>query len=232
MQKNILLVGANSTVAKKLTEEIKRRGDTPLAVSRHREEIAEDVAYYPADILDFNTPLPDIPVDLDGIVYFPGSLKLQPFNLMDIKQFREDMEVNFFGAVRAVQHYSKQLNKNSQTSIVFISTVAAGIGIPHHTSIASAKSAVEGFAKSLAAELSPKVRVNVVAPSLTKTHLSEKIICSEEKEETFANRHPLHMIGMPEDISSAIYFLLSEESKFITGQILRVDGGYSTLRVS
>jgi NAD(P)-dependent dehydrogenase (short-subunit alcohol dehydrogenase family) len=103
--------------------------------------------------------------------------------------------------------------------------------MPYHTSIASAKGAIEGLVRSLAAEYAPSIRFNAIAPSLTETNLSETLLNTEAKRESSANRHPLKRIGQPEDIASAACFLLSTEASWITGQVLAVDGGMSSLRM-
>ena len=124
------------------------------------------------------------------------------------------------------------LDSSEQSSIVVFGSIAATMGIPFHTSVAASKGAIEGFAKALAAEYAPKIRVNVVAPSLTNTPLANKFINSESKQEKSAARHPSKRLGKPEDIANMATFLLSEKSSWITGQIFHVDGGMSTLLVN
>jgi NAD(P)-dependent dehydrogenase (short-subunit alcohol dehydrogenase family) len=111
------------------------------------------------------------------------------------------------------------------------STVAVQTGMTYHSSVAMAKGAVEGLTKSLAAELAPKVRVNAIAPSITNTPLAEKLLSTEEKRNASAKRHPLNKIGSPQEIANAVTFLLSDESSWITGQILKVDGGISSIKM-
>ena len=113
---------------------------------------------------------------------------------------------------------------------MLFSTVAATQGFPNHSVIAAAKGAVEGFARSLAAEWSPEVRVNCVAPSLTRTPLAEPLLCSEQMERSIAQLHPLGRLGEPEDAAALAAFLLSPDSGWITGQIVGVDGGRGALR--
>jgi NAD(P)-dependent dehydrogenase (short-subunit alcohol dehydrogenase family) len=114
---------------------------------------------------------------------------------------------------------------------VFISTVAVAQGMNFHTSISMAKGAVEGLTLALAAELAPTIRVNAVAPSLTASPLADKLINSPEKLEASGKRHPLRRVGQPEDIAHAIHFLLGDQSSWITGQVLGVDGGMSSIRM-
>ena len=147
-------------------------------------------------------------------------------------QYRTEMEINYFGAIKALKLCLKGLKKSSHTpSVLFFSTVAVSQGMPFHSSIASAKGAVEGLTRSLAAELAPRIRVNCVAPSLTDTPLAQSILSSPERVEASANRHPLKRVGSPNDIAEMCNFLLSEKAAWISGQVIAVDGGLSTLRV-
>ena len=148
------------------------------------------------------------------------------------EEFLEEYKINALGAVSVVQRYLQNLkNAPPSPSIVFMSTVAVAQGMNFHTSISMAKGAIEGLTLALAAELAPTIRVNAVAPSLTASPLSEKLINSPEKLEASDKRHPMRRIGQPEDIAHAIQFLLSDQSSWMTGQILHVDGGMSTIRM-
>ena len=144
----------------------------------------------------------------------------------------KDLEINFMGMIRCIHGILPKLSASETPSVVLFSTVAVKVGMPFHTSIAAAKGAVEGFAKSLAAEYAPKLRVNVIAPSLTDTPLAGKLLSSDEKKEKMGQRHPLKRVGTTEDIASTAAFLLKDDSSWITGQILGVDGGMSTLNVN
>jgi len=135
------------------------------------------------------------------------------------------------GAVAFVQNYLAQLKLSDKGSIVFFSSVAAKNGMPFHTSIAMAKSAIEGLTLSLAAELAPKIRVNAIAPSLTNTPLANRFTDTSEKIDASQKRNPMKKIGTPSELAEAIYFLLTEKSSWITGQILAVDGGMGTLKL-
>jgi NAD(P)-dependent dehydrogenase (short-subunit alcohol dehydrogenase family) len=180
------------------------------------------------DTLD-TTKLPDI---IHGFVYCPGSINLRPFRGLKIETFEADMQINFISMVKVIQSILPNLNAAEQSSIVLFSSVAASMGMPFHTSVAAAKGAIEGFAKALAAEYAPKIRVNVIAPSLTDTPLAEKFLSNDEKKEKSALRHPLKRVGTTEDMAQMASFLLSEKSSWISGQIFHVDGGMSTLLVN
>jgi NAD(P)-dependent dehydrogenase (short-subunit alcohol dehydrogenase family) len=139
------------------------------------------------------------------------------------------MHINFFSMVKVLQTVLPQLSASAQASIVLFSSVAASMGMPFHTSVAAAKGAVEGFAKALAAEYAPKFRVNVIAPSLTDTPLADKFLNNDDKKEKSSLRHPLKRYGESQDLANMAIFLLSENSSWMSGQVLHVDGGMSTL---
>lgn len=179
-----------------------------------------------ADSLD-EAQLPDV---LHGFVYLPGSINLKPFKMLSVDTFREDMDINFFGMVSVLKTIIHRMDEGS--SIVFFSTVAVETGMPFHTSVAAAKGALEGFTKALAAEYAPKIRVNCIAPSLVDTPLAKRLLNNDRKREMMAERHPLKRFGKPEDIANLATFLLGEKSSWITGQIIGVDGGISTLNIS
>ncbi|HQW69500.1 MAG TPA: SDR family oxidoreductase, partial [Flavobacterium sp.] len=146
--------------------------------------------------------------------------------------FEQDLQINFISLVKVIQTILPNLTASNQSSIVLFSSVAASMGMPFHTSVAAAKGAIEGFAKALAAEYAPKIRVNVIAPSLTDTPLAEKFLSNDEKKEKSAQRHPLKRVGTSDDMAQMASFLLSEKSSWISGQIFHVDGGMSTLLVN
>ena len=167
------------------------------------------------------------------MVYWPGSINLKPFNRLTANDFLNDYNQNVLGAVNIIQKLLPNLKRVNNASIILFSTVAAKIGMPYHASIAAAKGAIEGLAKSLAAEFaSAKIRVNVIAPSLTDTPLATVLLNTEEKREASAKRHPLQRIGNPDEMAKLVSFLLSDDSSWITGQIIGVDGGLSSIKTS
>ncbi len=178
-------------------------------------------------------PLPEPPESVQAAVYCPGSITLRSFRSLSVADFRQDLEVNLLGAVRFLQTLQPRLvgHDGRPASVVLFSTVAVAQGMPMHASIAAAKGAVEGLVRSLAAEWAPKVRVNAIAPALTDTPLAARLLSSPEKREAMAARYPLKRIGTAADAAAVARFLLSDESGWMTGQVLGLDGGLSTLKV-
>jgi NAD(P)-dependent dehydrogenase (short-subunit alcohol dehydrogenase family) len=146
------------------------------------------------------------------------------------EDFLADFKVNHIGAVKVIQQSLKALKKSENASIVLFSTVAVQTGLSFHSSVASAKGAIEGLGKALAAELAPTIRVNVIAPSLTDTPLAERLLSSDDKKKANADRHPLKSIGTAEDMANTARFLLGDDSRWMTGQVIAVDGGMGSLR--
>ncbi|MDP1801762.1 MAG: SDR family oxidoreductase [Bacteroidota bacterium] len=228
MSKIFLFAGASSAIAKQSALLLKDKGHKVIGISTKEVNAFYD-EFYKVEKYDFET-FPKIDSHLDGIVYFPGTINLKPFSRLTASEFINDFQINSFGAVAFAQAYLSNLKKSPCGSIVFLSSVAARIGLPFHTSIAMAKGGVEGFAKALAAELAPSIRVNCVAPSLVNTPLGDKFINTPEKMEQMQQRNPLRQVGNPLDVANAITFLLSEESAWVSGQVFSIDGGMSTIK--
>ena len=223
--KNIVIIGGNSGIGKAVAEQAEASGANLFLYSRNGE------GNHQIDITDETSELQDLPEVIDGLVYCPGSINLKPFHRISMDDFKNEMDVNFFGAVKTLQACMKNLKKSGQASVVLYSTVAVQTGMGFHAGIASAKGAVEGLVRSLAAEWAPNnIRVNAIAPSLTDTPLAKQLVSTDEKRAASDKRHPLGRIGTPADIASATVFLLDEKSSWMTGQILHVDGGMSNLK--
>lgn len=170
---------------------------------------------------------------LAGLVYAVGTINLRPLGRLTRADAENDFRINALGAFSAVQAAAAALKAGAGEAgagIVLFSTVAAAQGFPAHASVAMAKGAVEGLGLSLAAELAPQIRVNVVAPSLTRTPLAAAITGNETLAQGIAAMHALQRLGRPEDIGSLAAFLVSDEAAWITGQVIGVDGGRATLR--
>jgi len=231
MRKNILLIGGSHGIGFEIALKIYDQHNIYIA-SRTSENLGNlEVTYISYDAIKDEIDTTMLPERIDGFVYCPGSITLKPFNALKPNDFLEDMQINFMALVKIVRSILPNLKNSDQASLIFFSSVAVKVGMPFHTSIAAAKGAIEGFAKALAAEYAPKFRVNVIAPSLTNTPLAKRLLSTEKKVELMNDRNPMKRIGQAEDIANIANFLLSDNSSWITGQTIGVDGGMSTLNL-
>ena len=230
MSRTYALIGGNTGIGYALAQRLLKSGHTVHAAARKPESLA--ALGIPVQPFDAAAPGSLVwPERLDGLVYFPGTIQLKPFHRLTAEDFQKDFQVNLLGAVAALQSALPALKASGNASVVLFSTVAVAQGMPMHASIASAKGAVEGLTRSLAAEWAPVIRVNAIAPSLTDTPLASALLNSDLKKEASAKRHPLQRIGSPEEFSEIVEFLLSDAARFMSGQIVHVDGGLSSLKL-
>lgn len=232
MGKHYLIVGASSGIGLQLTNDLLAQGHQVTALSRSEGNWTktEQINFIAYDIHQ-PTPITFSSDTFDGFVYCPGSINLKPFHRLKKADFQADLDINVLGAVEILQQALPYLKKAEKAAIVFFSTVAVSQGMGFHASIAMAKGAVEGLTRSLAAELAPNIRVNCIAPSIVNTPLANKLLSTPEKIEASAKRHPLASVGNPEDIAGMASFLLSDASQWMTGQILHIDGGLSSIKM-
>ena len=229
-----VIAGGSGGIGLEIARQLAPRAAQVQIWSRTPGELEQDhVVRHVACDFTADDPLPDAPDQVHGAVYCPGSITLRSFRSLTAADFRQDLEINLLGAVRFLQVIQPRLAgaEGRPASVVLFSTVAVAQGMPMHASIAAAKGAIEGLARSLAAERAPKVRVNVIAPALTDTPLASRLLSSPEKREAMAARYPLKRIGTAADAAALARFLLSNDSGWITGQVLHADGGLSALRV-
>ncbi len=233
-RKNIFVVGGSSGIGLELVKKINDDRHAIFVGSRTGESLADfpQVRHLKLDVTEAFLNLEGLPEILHGLVYCPGTIVLKPFQRLTSDEFLTDFEVNLLGAVKVIQNCMPRLKKSPDgASIILFSTVAVKTGMPFHASVASAKGAVEGLTRSLAAEFAPRIRVNAIAPSLTDTPLAKSLLSSEDRQKASAERHPLKRIGSPQEIAGLARHLLSDEGSWITGQIFHIDGGMSSLRV-
>ncbi|MEQ8904489.1 SDR family oxidoreductase [Ekhidna sp.] len=231
MSKNYVIVGGSSGIGYELTKQLSKAGHSVTVLSRSKGELdsLSNVNHVVYDVTSDDGPNLDLET-IDGFAYCPGTINLKPFHGLKLKDFQEDFEINVKGAIKTLQPIVNQLKKNGNASIVFFSTVAVQQGMPFHSSVATSKGAIEGLTRTLAAELASSVRVNCIAPSITDTPLAKRILSSDEKKESSGKRHALNRVGTAEEVAKMATFLLSDESSWMTGQIIGLDGGMSAIR--
>ncbi len=226
--KTVIIIGGSKGIGRAILEKM-LPDNKVINISRSDPGIEhENLEHHSADVL--KDELPDVE-SVDSLVYCPGSINLKPVSSLKEEDFQQDFSINVLGAVKTIKKYYRVLRKSEIASIVLFSTVAVGQGMPFHSSVASAKGAVEGLTRSLAAEFAPKVRVNCVAPSLTDTDLAANLLRNEKMIENAKSRHPLQIILEPEDIAEMACYLIDKRARGITGQVIGVDAGLSKLKL-
>lgn len=226
--KTIVIIGGSKGIGKAITQN-ELANNKVINISRTEPEFEHpNLTHYSCDIL--KDELPELN-RVDVLIYCPGSINLKPFTRLKIEDFKTDYEINFIGAVKTIQKYLPLLKKASFPAVLLFSTVAAKFGMPFHASIASAKSAIEGLVKSLAAEFSPAIRVNAIAPTITETSLAAKLLRNESMKEQMIERHPLKKYLTPNEIAELASFLISEKAASMSGQIFEMDCGITTFRI-
>jgi len=235
MSEKYLIFGATGSVGSSLAEQLKNSGNDIHLVARNENEvkaIAEklDCSYTVANVLEdeFIEKVKSDINDIKGVAYCVGSIDLKPLRMVTEADMNKCMKLNLYSAIEAIKGYQESLKKN-KGSVVLFSTVAAQRGFTNHTIIASAKAAVEGLTVTLAAEFAPHIRVNCIAPSLSKSKIAEPMLKNPAIAEGIAKAHPLKRLGEGKDSAALAKFLITEESSWITGQIIAVDGGRSKL---
>lgn len=230
---NYLIIGASSGIGQAIALQLAEAGHQVFG-SFNKKEIHPEhpsLKYFRLNVLDEGISLDFLPETISGLVYSPGSIHLRSFERIKSTDFIDDFQLQVIGAVKILQAVLPKMKKSEHASIVLFSTVAVQTGLPFHTMVSASKGAIEGLTKALAAEYAPKIRVNCIAPSITDTPLANPFLNTEQKRDASAQRHPLKRIGKPDDIAHLATFLLSGKAGWITGQVIHVDGGFSSLRV-
>ena len=230
--KTYIIIGASSGIGLQLAKTLAEKGDTVIGTyNSHPLGNSDNVTYHPLNVTAAELDLSFFPEVIDGIIYCPGSINLKPFGRIKAEDFLSDFNLQVGGLIKVLQYAFPALKKSEHAAVVVFSTVAVQLGLPFHSQVSASKGAIEGLTKALSAEWAPSIRVNCIAPSLTDTPLAANLLNTDEKKAANALRHPLKKIGTASDIANMAAFLLSENAAWITGQIIHVDGGMSTLKI-
>ena len=228
--KNILILGASSGIGHCLTNKLLKSGHRVFGTYfknkiniSHPNLITSFFDLQKSNSFEFN-----LPEKLDGFVYCPGTINLKPFRSLKQDDFQFEFDVNVLGFIKSLQLLLKPLKKSDLSSVIGFSSVCAQSGFNFHASTATSKAALEGLFISLAKEYAPKILFNIIAPSIIESPLSEHLLNNEDKIERIASTHPVPRIGQPEDIANMAHHILIE-STWMTGQIIKIDGGKSKL---
>jgi len=235
MTAKYLIFGATGAIGSNLANQLYESKQDIHLVARNEEEVKSlseklNCSYSVVDVLEKNfiDKIKSEITEIKGIAYCVGSIDLKPLKMVSENDFQKCMKLNLYSAVEVIKAYQDSLKKN-KGSIILFSTVAVKRGFSNHSIIASTKAAVEGLAISLAAEFAPNIRVNCIAPSLTNSKIAQPLLKNTIMAESIAKAHPMKRIGEGKDAAAMARFLLTDESSWITGQVIGVDGGRSSI---
>ena len=228
IMKKLVIIGASSGIGKSILEKFKTTYEIIVIQRSASNVVHENVSEFLLDVV--HDDLPEIE-KIDALIYCPGSINLKPFGRMQLDDFKNDYEINVLGSIKVLHKYLPVLKKSERPSALLFSTVAVKMGMPFHSSVASAKGAVEGLVKSLAAEYAPAIRINAIAPTLTNTNLASKILRNDKLKQVSADRHPLKRYLEPEEVADMAGFLISEKAAGLSGQIIEMDCGIVNLKI-
>ncbi len=229
--RNYVIIGGSSGIGKEIVNLLAEQDANIIGTYNNNEcEDRQNVKYIRLNVLNDEYSLEEFPEEIHGLAYCPGSINLKPFHRFTDEDFLEDYKLQVLGATKIIRAMLPRLKKSENSSIVLFSTVAVQLGFSFHAQVAMSKGALEGLTRALAAEFSPTIRVNAIAPSLTNTSLADRFLNTPEKINAQAEINPLKRVGKAKDIAEAAVYLLTEKSSYVTGQILHVDGGYSKIK--
>lgn len=230
--RNYVIIGGSSGIGKELIYLLKEE-EANIYATYNKSSVKDsfkNVRYQKLDVLSDTLNFQDFPEEIHGLVYCPGSINLKPFHRFTEDDFIKDFKLQVLGATKVIQQLLPKMKQSGNSSIVLFSTIAVTHGFNYHSQVSMSKGAIEGLTRSLAAEFAPKIRVNAVAPSLTNTPLAGSFLNTPQKIAAQSESNPMKRIGNALDIATAAAFLLTPKSSWITGQILHVDGGFSSIK--
>ena len=232
-----VILGATGSIGSSLAKKLVDSGEQVHLVGRDENSLSElaknlNSTFTVCDVLEENfsekilNDLKDEPIN--GLAFCVGSIDLKPLKLTKKSDFMQSFNLNLISATEIIKTLADNLKKN-KGSVVLFSTVAVKQGFPNHAIVSSAKGAVEGLTFALAAEFAPNIRVNCIAPSLTNSKIAEPMLKNKALADGIAKAHPLKRLGEGKDSASLAKFLITDDSSWVTGQIIAVDGGRSKL---
>jgi NAD(P)-dependent dehydrogenase (short-subunit alcohol dehydrogenase family) len=229
--RNYIIIGGSSGIGKEIVNLIENEDANIVATyNNNKTEDKTSVKYIKYDVRSDELDLDELPEKIHGIAYCPGSINLKPFHRFTDDDFIDDFKFQVLGITKIIKQLLPKLKKSGNASILLFSTIAVQSGFSFHSQVAITKGAIEGLTRALATEFAPNIRVNAIAPSITDTNLAGKILNTPEKKAALAGQNPLKKIGSAKDIAEAALYLLTPKSSWVTGQIIHVDGGHSTIK--
>lgn len=237
----VVIVGASGGIGRSLCQQLADLGGCGFLIGRNEEKLNDlsqrfQWGHAVADATDWASLEQAFERGeqylggLDAAINLAGSVLLKPMHLTSLNEWRSTLDTNLTSAAGVIKFAAPRMF-GTGGSIVLVSSAAATIGLQNHEAIAAAKGGLEGLVASAAATYAPKrIRLNAVAPGLVKTPMTQRIWDNPKSAEHSLAMHPLGRFGEPEEIARAILWLASPENSWITGQVLAVDGGLSTIK--
>ncbi len=232
--RNYLILGHATGIGAALTHQLASKENIGLWGTYHQTTPVDQpagISSHHLNVLDEQPDFSFLPDTLHGLAYCVGAIQLKPFHRTTANDYIHDYQLQVLGAIKTIQACLPALKNSGQASIVLFSTVAVQTGFTFHSVVSASKGALEGLTRALSAELAPHIRLNCIAPSLTRTPLAASLLSTPEKEAAMAAKNPLKRVGEAQDIAATAAFLLSPESSWMTGQVIHVDGGMGAIRI-
>ena len=232
-----IIAGSTGTLGSAITEELSKT-DNIFIIGRDEDKLKNQANKYNCNyqVLDLlNTPEPreftkiiEPDVEIKGLVNCIGSILIKPLHGTSIEEFNDVITTNLFSSYYLMASFARRMKNGSA---IFFSSVAGTKGLSNHEAIAAAKAGLEGMARSAAASYAKdNLRVNVIAPGLLDSNMSQRLLATDQAREMSKSMYPIPKIGDFNDILPVVKWLLSDDSKWVTGQTIHVDGGLSTVK--